>query len=381
MPARIRQSPTMPLVTFPLALATLIATYNVAYVWCGDQCFNIDQVQAGDNFPCEPSASSSNCCSPNDICLSNGLCQPTIPNSKYFTQLYTGYCTDPLFTNETICPKICNNNPNSMYGSGGGERAIITKWIIVSNIDGGNNGVVQCGNGKFCCYGDTSGTCCNTLSDVFSLGVATDVTTITGPSSTSITNTSRTSATPAVVNTPIVTFQASDPSNTKVSRTIGTNVATSTIIHTLTPAASSDSHVAVGVGAGVGVAVGLAILASFLYVLRRQSLRRGGPPRLQAVAKQEENRPRERWAIDELAAENRSVELFDPNGPRAELFEIRGARAEMGWYLPLIKSTTSSDWRIRRPSQVSFPIAFLLSHVFNLSIWRPFCIMRIIRNR
>ncbi len=61
--------------------------------------------------------------------------------------------------------------------------------------------VSSCGNAYFCCYEDNSTACCGTPSKRFFLGVATVVTTITGPSSMSATTNSRTSATSAAVST------------------------------------------------------------------------------------------------------------------------------------------------------------------------------------
>lgn len=102
-----------------VTLITLIAVYFVPRVSSGDQCFNIGQVQVGidsvgaDYLPCQPSASSSSCCPLGWICLSNGLCEPLPGNSTQnhgLTSLYTGFCTDPSWKNETVCPRVCNNN-------------------------------------------------------------------------------------------------------------------------------------------------------------------------------------------------------------------------------------------------------------------------------
>lgn len=108
---------------FPLAYVTVVAVYYLRRVICDDQCFNIGQVQVGidstgaDYLPCEPAASTSSCCPLGWICLSNGLCEPLPGNTTQnlgLTSLYTGFCTDPLWRNETICPKVCNNNVTRM---------------------------------------------------------------------------------------------------------------------------------------------------------------------------------------------------------------------------------------------------------------------------
>lgn len=118
---------------FPLALATLIAVYSVVEVSCGDQCFNIDEIQEQTFFPCNPSAPISSCCQSGWNCLSNGLCEPgdnTHPNPTS----WTGFCTDPLWGNTTACPKICQNNLTGTYSPRGRGRNFDLKskgWLIV----------------------------------------------------------------------------------------------------------------------------------------------------------------------------------------------------------------------------------------------------------
>lgn len=116
----------MPTSTFLLTISILIAVHNVAHVFCGDQCFNIDQIQELGYYPCSPAASTSNCCQPGWLCLSNGLCEPN-NNVHRNPVTWTGYCTDPLWDNTTACPKICQNNVTGTYSSGGQERSFDLK--------------------------------------------------------------------------------------------------------------------------------------------------------------------------------------------------------------------------------------------------------------
>lgn len=128
---RVPSNAKMPTSVFPLALATLIALYNVAQVSCGDQCFNIDQLQEPQFHPCNPSASASNCCLSDWTCLSNGLCELG-DNNEPVPQLYTGFCTDPSWGNRTACPKICENNVTGTYSPGGRERSpdlMLNQWL------------------------------------------------------------------------------------------------------------------------------------------------------------------------------------------------------------------------------------------------------------
>ncbi|KAM0803486.1 hypothetical protein BDR22DRAFT_886324 [Usnea florida] len=287
--------------SFPIAL---IAAYNAAQVWCGDQCFDINQVQQ-DNLPCAPSASVSSCCGPGWTCLSNGLCTT---NNKTLntglTELYAGLCTDPLWENEKTCPKICYNN-------------------VTSGIKG--NGVTACGDGNFCCWDGTDTTCCSTSSSVFFLGAATIVTTLTGSSSTPTSTQSRTSVTSSAVSTTAVTDPGSSPSLPKAAATSSTRTATSTIAPTPTPSGGSDSHVSVGVGVGVGVPVGLAVLAGLFYLMRRQSkIRPEGSRKIGVLADKNEHTiqhelPARNGPVELFAGSNGPVELFDPHGPRVEI--------------------------------------------------------------
>ena len=176
------------------------------------------------------------------------------------------------------------------------------------------NGVVACGNGNFCCYHEDT-TCCNTSSSVFFLGSATDVTTLTGPSSMPTSTQSRTSAAASAVSTTAVTGPASGPSLPKAAATSSTRAAVTTIAPSHTPSGGSDSHVSVGVGVGVGLPVGLAILAGFFYLMLRQSKTRPeGPLEMDLLADKKKHNIQY-----ELPARNRPVELFDPHGPRAEM--------------------------------------------------------------
>ena len=131
------------------------------------------------------------------------------------------------------------------------------------------------------------------------------------------------------------------PSSTSTPATSSTHAATSTTQPTPTSSSGSDSHgpigvgAGVGVGVGVGVAVGLAVLIGIFYLLRRRPRRRPEEPLELSAAESDQKfdhlrQPSvERWA-DELPGENKPGELLDQRGPRAELFEMRGARPEMG---------------------------------------------------
>ncbi|CAD6577659.1 MAG: hypothetical protein ASARMPREDX12_008444 [Alectoria sarmentosa] len=422
----------MPNPVFRSALATLIAVYSVALASNGDQCFNIDEIQQPEYFPCDPSAPTSNCCQSGWICLSNGVCEPA-NNPHPDPVVWTGFCTGSLWDNTTACPKICQNNLTGTYNSEGREQILDLKskgWLIMiyqlpvltivyHRAERASSAAMK--------KTTVPPVAVLHLKGVF-LGVATVVTTITGPSSTPVITSSGTSATSAAVSTPTYpcpdldgtsytdatessykiqcstnypgndlpavhadTFEgclrlcdtyvpepsaASDASCIGVSwepgnpgcncyfkyqiTIINTNdgglssayyanytlpksavtnqgsslwfknapATGSTLAATpkLIPSSGSDSHVAVGVGAGVGVGVpiGLAILAGFFYLMRRQSKTRPevlmkkhalpNDPDFNTLPQQRAER-----RVGELPAENKPGELFDPRGPRAEI--------------------------------------------------------------
>lgn len=100
-----------------------------------------------------------------------------------------------------------------------------------------------------------------------------------------------------------VTTQGGSPSNLNAPATTSTHSAT------------SKDHAAVGVGVGVGVPVGLAILAGFFYLVRRQpKTRPEGLLEIHAVANDKNDN-----GLRELPAETKPAELSDPRGPLAEL--------------------------------------------------------------
>lgn len=136
----------------------------------------------------------------------------------------------------------------------------------------------------------------------------------------------------------VVTSEGSNPSNTNAPATSSTHPAISTIMHAPIPSGGTDRHVAVGVGVGIGICVpvGLAIAAGFIYLIRRQSKTRPeGLLEMIALAANDKNgsglsEPVADGRLDELPTEDKPGGLFDRRGPRAELAEIHGHRAEIG---------------------------------------------------
>lgn len=197
------------------------------------------------------------------------------------------------------------------------------------------NGVVACGNGTFCCYGEGDDQCCSTSSNVFSLGVATDVTTLTNPSPATIPSTTATPTATTVVSrasfTSAMVFTSITSSTTSASA-IGSAVAVaSTPVASSTLKAGSNRSVAIGTGLGLGAAVGLVVLAGFLFFARRRSMIPfkgphyvGGKTEMDATASE-----RKGTRVHELTTEARFVELAGESLP-VEIGGRHGPRAEMG---------------------------------------------------
>lgn len=111
-------------------------------------------------------------------------------------------------------------------------------------------------------------------------------------------------------------------------------ISASANMHTPTPSGGSDNHVAVRVGAGIGVPVGVALLAGVFYFIWRQvTTQPGGLLEVKAEANDDINNgvsePATEREVKELPAKNNPGELSDPRGPRAEMTEIHGHRAEI----------------------------------------------------
>ena len=322
----------MPSSTFLLTISILIAVHNVGHVSCSDQCFNIDQIQEQGYYPCNPSASTSNCCQPGWLCLSNGLCEPN-NNFNRNPVTWTGFCTDPLWDNTTVCPKICQNNVTGTYSSGGQERSFDLKskerLTALSAASYADNRVSSCGDGHFCCFQDNNDTaCCSTPSKLFYLGAATVVATV--PNSTSVSSTSVPSVSAPSTSAPFTSAPVTARSGTSETSATASPPAISSAQIATSTATSKPTHTAIdvgaGVGAGVGVAVGLAILAAgYIYYRRhiRSKTRGEGLPAMDTMSndKSDDKLPelQEGRQMGELPTGEYPQELIPSMGPRWEL--------------------------------------------------------------
>lgn len=95
-----------------ISLVLFLATWFVTAAPNNGICYNTDQIQDGGYLPCDPEAEVSFCCKPGDICLSKGLCEPSVNTSSYDTPYFTSLCTDYSWNSPSTCLEICNNNPS-----------------------------------------------------------------------------------------------------------------------------------------------------------------------------------------------------------------------------------------------------------------------------
>lgn len=110
------------------------------------------------------------------------------------------------------------------------------------------DGVVGCGDGLFCCHGQGDNQCCSTLSNVFSLGVATYLNSVAGPSTKTLevtianpTTTSTTATASTSTNMPLsssstsILVPAQRTSSISSGSTVRSSVAASSTLPSPTP--------------------------------------------------------------------------------------------------------------------------------------------------
>ncbi|KAK5138207.1 hypothetical protein LTR08_004903 [Meristemomyces frigidus] len=238
--------------------------------------------------------------------MSNGLCY--LENAEYYGR-YT--CTDQSWQSGS-CPEICTNG----------------------NTASGNEAVLQCGDGSWCCDGDRSFNCCTTAdTSFFALPQGNQVAFIssvpspspvaspassnspasasaaipTSPStsaqsptasSSSVTttpqSTSSTLSTATTTNTPTSQGHSATSTFTSKAVTTGSNGAVSTIIlvsvATVAPTAAPSSHSSSSESSHLGLIIGLAVgipvlllacaIVAFILWKRRRASRKGyaSPP-------------------------------------------------------------------------------------------------------
>ncbi|EXJ53731.1 uncharacterized protein A1O5_12980 [Cladophialophora psammophila CBS 110553] len=214
-----------------------------------ETCYNNIGNQDTGFVACDPNAESSACCSPGDICYSNGLCQPgpEQPN-KGITPYYVDGCTDPSW-NSPVCMAKC------------------------LNVTG--NGVETCGGlNQYCCYG-FGGCDCSNSTQVISIAAGIVITTIPMTSSTaSISNSSTSSTTSVPSSTDSFRSATTTPASKLSSFTsvlASPTAVSSNSSNQSSTSLSTGAKAGIGIGVGLGAALALIGLAFFLMGWRRRT--------------------------------------------------------------------------------------------------------------
>ncbi|KAF2436879.1 hypothetical protein EJ08DRAFT_691191 [Tothia fuscella] len=268
-------------------LSTLVAFSSfLALAAASAQCYYPDGGLApATDTPCQ-SDGHSMCCPYNWFCLSNGLCYD--PNAKYLGR-YT--CTDRAWS-DSSCPAICT--------AGGTTK--------------GNEAVLKCDDGRYCCDANRSFDCCTSKNDhmFFELDDGKEVSFIdtdgkanpVGPSptstpqssqssvikgpppiassrSTTSTNSDKSSSTLVMPSTlssesTLSSSDISSPILTRSSKTTSSTIASSSTLSSLNNGTSSTIPQEKGsnkgpiIGGVLGGLAGLAAIAGFFFLFNRR---------------------------------------------------------------------------------------------------------------
>lgn len=146
-----------------ILLTFLIATFLSIVNAQDPACYSIAGVEVDSLFSCNPSAENSACCSPGDICYSNGLCAPSQESidagAATITPFFWDGCTDPTFEDSSCFPEChsgrfpsqselhrqmadMSDSPRKrraiMPSAGGGEILLLWfRWLRLYEFDTG----------------------------------------------------------------------------------------------------------------------------------------------------------------------------------------------------------------------------------------------------
>lgn len=93
-----------------ISLTVFLTAWSATAAVNNGKCYHGNQIQDGTNVPCDPKAEVSSCCTPGFICLSNGLCEPSVNGSQYLTPYFSSTCTDYSWNSPSVCVGMCENN-------------------------------------------------------------------------------------------------------------------------------------------------------------------------------------------------------------------------------------------------------------------------------
>ena len=93
-----------------ISLTVFLTAWSATAAVNNGKCYHGNQIQDGTNSPCDPEAEVSSCCHLGFICLSNGLCEPSVNASQYVTPYFSSTCTDYSWNSPSVCVGMCENN-------------------------------------------------------------------------------------------------------------------------------------------------------------------------------------------------------------------------------------------------------------------------------
>lgn len=97
------------LISFLLVLIAVASSTDL-------KCYTPGKQENTGLLPCSPSSNTTACCSPGDICYSNGVCKAPPDNKQGVAgQLFINGCTDPDWAETDLCRSECANRKSKYH--------------------------------------------------------------------------------------------------------------------------------------------------------------------------------------------------------------------------------------------------------------------------
>ncbi|OQD64900.1 hypothetical protein PENPOL_c007G07526 [Penicillium polonicum] len=259
------------------------------------QCYLTNGREADSSFqPCFPDQEDSPCCSldksnttPNDICLSGGVCYIQDPNFRGL--LRQGACTDKTWKSGQ-CPGLCDTASDA------------TLYVIPCPVQG---------RGFWCCSVNGTNCCDNAVRldmgqmiNVSVTSLTSDVSSSSGSSqsslSSSVSSSSPSSKTSSSPSSPSLTNAGTTDSETNNNNTEDTTCTSGSSASATCPA-SKTTVISAGLGAGLG---GCLLIAVVTMLVQRRIYKK--------------NLRRKEAMIDEIAAASSAQHLVYPVYPERD---------------------------------------------------------------
>lgn len=209
----------------------------------GDPFVYTDEEPIEAWMPCDLTAEVSNCCSPRDYCMSNGLCLDAVQDNMMSQQ----GCTDSDWA------EPCLNYCGDTEADAGGLHFL---W--------------RCNKQEHCCSNNRTSTCCNDP-DVHIFNVEVGLTLHFPPTVATAAATTASTGTASDTSAATATTTGLDDVASSISQmTAGSTTAIMSSSTASAEAASQDSSKNdtrnMAIGLGVGVPLGIALIASIVFM-------------------------------------------------------------------------------------------------------------------